>query len=96
MWFLISTKILWIIWIITKLKLKNEILKSIFDKFFDNLCTKKKLVKDIKIFLKKIKKQQYGHERYKNLSKDEKQNLVEYRKEYYRMRKNTMLQKLIT
>ena len=53
-------------------------------------------MKDIKIFLKKIKKQQYGHERYKNLSKDEKQNLVEYRKEYYRMRKNTMLQKLIT
>ena len=63
---------------------------------FSYLCTKKKLVKDIKIFLKKIKKQQYGHERYKNLSKDEKQNLVEYRKEYYRMRKNTMLQKLIT
>ena len=31
-----------------------------------------KLVKDIKIFLrkKKIKKQQYGHERYKNLSED--------------------------
>ena len=63
---------------------------------FSYLCTKKKLVKDIKIFLKKIKKQQYGHERYKNLSKDEKRNLVEYRKEYYRMRKNTMLQKLIT
>ena len=42
----------------------------------------KKLVKDIKIFLrkKKEKKQQYGRERYKNLSEDEKQNLAEHRK----------------
>ena len=42
----------------------------------------KKLVKDIKMFLKKKKKkkQQYGRERYKNLSEDEKQKLVEYRK----------------
>ena len=42
----------------------------------------KKLVKDIKVFLrkKKEKKQQYGRERYKNLSEDEKQNLAEYRK----------------
>ena len=40
------------------------------------------LVKDIKIFLekKKKKKQQYGREHYKNLSEDEKQKLVEYRK----------------
>ena len=35
---------------------------------------------------KKEKKRQYGRERYKNLSEDEK-NLVEYR-EKYRMRKN--------
>ena len=44
---------------------------------------KRKLAKDIKIFLKKKKKknQQYGHERYKNLSKGEKINkLAEYRK----------------
>ena len=43
---------------------------------------KKKLVKDIKIYLKKKKKkkQDYGSERYKNLSKDEKQKPVEYRK----------------
>ena len=34
---------------------------------------KKKFVKDIKIFLKKKKKQQYGRERYKNLLEDEKQ-----------------------
>ena len=34
MWFLINTKILWIMWIITKLKLKSEILKSVFYKFF--------------------------------------------------------------
>ena len=42
----------------------------------------KKLVKDIKMFLKKKKKkkQQYGPERYKNPSEDEKQKLVEYRK----------------
>ena len=49
----------------------------------------KRLVKDIKIFLRKKKKknQQCGRERYKNLPEDEKQKLVEYRKEYYRMRK---------
>ena len=42
----------------------------------------KKLVKDIKMFLKKKKKkkQQYGRERYKNLSEDEKQKLADYRK----------------
>ena len=52
----------------------------------------KKLVKDIKIFLKKKKKkQQYGCERYKNLSEEKKQKLVEYRKKYYRMRKNVIL-----
>ena len=50
----------------------------------------KKLAKDIKIFLRKKKIQQYGWERYKNLSKDEKQKLVEHRKNYYRMRKNTL------
>ena len=36
----------------------------------------------------KEKKQQYGHERCKNLSEDENQKLAEYRKKYYRMRKN--------
>ena len=43
---------------------------------------KKKLAKDIKIYLKKKKKkkQDYGRERYKNLSKDGKQKSVEYRK----------------
>ena len=42
----------------------------------------KKLVKNIKIFLKKKKKkkQQYDNECYKNLSQDEKCKLVEYRK----------------
>ena len=40
----------------------------------------KKLVKGIKFFpkKKKKKKQQYGRERYKRLSEDEKQKLVEY------------------
>ena len=51
-----------------------------------------KCAKDIKIFLKKKKgkKQEYGCERYKNLSEDEKQKLVEYRKKYYTMRKNAL------
>ena len=40
---------------------------------------------------KKGKKQLYGCERYKNLSEDEKQKLVECRKTNYRMRKNTLL-----
>ena len=50
-------------------------------------------MKDIKIFLekKKKKKQQYGRERYKNFSEDEKNKLVEYRKKYYRMIENTLL-----
>ena len=39
----------------------------------------------------KVKKQQYGRERYKNLSEDLKQKLVEFRKKYYRMRKNATL-----
>ena len=52
-----------------------------------------KLVKDIKIFLKKKRKKtrQYGHERSKNLSEDEKKKLNEYRKKYYEMRKNALL-----
>ena len=42
----------------------------------------KKLMKDIKIFLKKKKnkKRQYGRERYKNVLEDEKQKLVDYKK----------------
>ena len=39
----------------------------------------------------KEKKQQYGLERCKNLSEDEKQKLVEYRKKYNGMRKNALL-----
>ena len=34
------------------------------------------------------KNRKYGRKRFENLSEDEKQNLVEYRKKYYRMRKN--------
>ena len=51
-------------------------------------------MKDIKAFLKKKKKKQwqYGHGRYKDLSEDEKQKLAEYRKKYYKMRKNALLQ----
>ena len=49
----------------------------------------KSLVKGIKNFLKKKnKKREYGHEQDKNISEDEKQKLVEYRKRYYEMQKN--------
>ena len=37
---------------------------------------------------KKEKKQQYGRGRYKNLSEDEKNKLVEYKNKYYKMRAN--------
>ena len=49
----------------------------------------KKACEKYQIYLKKKKKkkQQYGCENYKNLSEDEKQKLVEYRKKYYRIRK---------
>ena len=67
----------------------------IYIKLFKNLSGKyyqenkerlqKKLVKNIKIFLKKKieKKQQCRRERYKNLSEDQKNKLVEYRKQHY-------------
>ena len=47
-------------------------------------------MKGTKIYLnkKKNKKQEYGHEPYKNLSEDEEQRLPEYRKRYYEMQKN--------
>ena len=50
-------------------------------------------MKDIKIFLRKKKKktQQYSHKRYKHIPEDEKQKLVQYRKKYYKKRKNTLL-----
>ena len=49
-------------------------------------------MKGIKIFQKKKKKKsfQYGRKHYKNLSEDEKQKLVEYRKKNYRMEKNAL------
>ena len=39
----------------------------------------------------KAKKWQYGGGHYKNLSEDEKQNLIEYRKRCYRMRTNFII-----
>ena len=50
-------------------------------------------MKYIKMFLKKKNKKErkYGGERYKKLSEDEKQKLVEYGKEYYRMKKKIAL-----
>ena len=49
-------------------------------KRYQNLCKKEK----------KEKKQQYGRKCNENLSKDEKQKLVEYRKKYSRMKKNRL------
>ena len=57
--------------------------KDSLAKYFQNNKERlqKKLVKDIKVFLKKKKKKkQYGRGQYKNLLEDEKQKLVEYRK----------------
>ena len=55
----------------------------------------KKIMKDIKIFLKKKNKQnqtrQYDRECYNNLSEEEKQELVEYRRKYYRIKKYALL-----
>ena len=53
----------------------------------------KKLMKDIKVFLKNKtkKKWQYGLQQYKNLPEDEKQKLVEYIKNYHKRRKITSL-----
>ena len=54
--------------------------------------TKKSLLICIKTLLKKKKnrKREYGRERYKNLSENAKQRLVEHRKRCYKMRKNKM------
>ena len=62
--------------------------KSISSKYYQEnkeRLQKKSLAKYIKVFLKKKKKKkrQYGHERYKNLPENEKQRLVEYRKNNY-------------
>ena len=40
-------------------------------------------------------KKRSGHERCKSLPEDEKQKLVEYRNNNYKMRKNTLLQLLL-
>ena len=51
------------------------------------IFSKKMLVKGLKIFLKKKKKLKYGRKRYRNLTEDEKQRLVEYRKNYSKIQK---------
>ena len=69
--------------------------KNLSAKYYqeDKESLQKKLVKNIKIFLrrKKKKKWQHGHEHYQNLTEDERQKLVEYRKKNYRKRKNALL-----
>ena len=63
--------------------------KNLSDKYYqeNEERMQKKLLKDIKIFLKKKKKQ----ELYIKLSENVKQKLAEYRKKYCRMRKNALL-----
>ena len=56
-----------------------------------NIIKEKLQKKDRKRCLKRKKTQQYGCERYKNLPEDEKQELVQNRKKYYKMRKNALL-----
>ena len=51
-------------------------------------ASRKILIKTSLIRKKTKSKKQYGSKQYKNLSEDEKQKLVEYRKIYYEMRKN--------
>ena len=54
-------------------------------------------MKDIKMFLKRKKKKSdnMAVKVKKNLSEDEKQKLVEYRKKYYGMRRNAFLQSIL-
>ena len=67
--------------------------KNLSDKYYQEYkdC-KKKLMKNIQNIFKEEKetKRQYGDESSRNLSEDEKGKLVEYRKKYYRMRKNAL------
>ena len=67
--------------------------KNLSEKYYQEYkdC-KKKLVKNIQNIFKEEKetKRQYGDESSRNLSEDEKGKLVEYRKKYYRMRKNAL------
>ena len=67
-------------------------IKTLSAKYYQE--NKERLNKSLwwKCFYRRKKKQQYGWERYKNFSEDGKQKLVEYRKKYYRMRKNAFLQ----
>ena len=44
------------------------------------------VVNDIEVFLKKTKRE-YARERYRSLRENEKQRLVEYRKNYSKMQK---------
>ena len=52
-----------------------------------------RLMNSIKIFLKKKKnkKRQYGRDRYRYLTEDEKQRLAEYRKNYSKMENKAWL-----
>ena len=64
--------------------------KDISAKYYQNNKERQQLVKNIKVFLKKISKRNYVD--MNNIKmKDETQRLVEYIKNYFRMRKNYSL-----
>ena len=61
--------------------------KDISAKYYQDKTEKIQIVKDVKVFLKKISKRNYVD--VNNIKmKDETQRLVEYIKNYFRMRKN--------
>ena len=70
------------------IKISNDSSAKYYQKNKERL--QKKPVKDIEVFLKKKEKKQYGRERYKNLTENEKQILAEYRRKH-KMRKGTLL-----
>ena len=85
MWFLINANILWIMWVIAKLKFKSEILKSVLsiffffvNKYFLYIFFHAEVKESLKLYqlniIKKIKKDyKKACERYQNLSKEEKE-----------------------
>ena len=64
-----------------------------FEKYYQNNKERlhKKAPEIYESLSKEKNKQQYGREQYKNLLADKKQKFLEYRKKYYKMRKNAFL-----
>ena len=70
--------------------------KNSSGKYYQDNKELKKDMKDIKSFLKKKKKKEkYGQKWYKNISKNQKQSLVEYRKKYEMRKKFSTFIKIV-